>query len=168
MTNDVSLRAMEPEDLDLLYRIENDPQLWGVSASNVPYSRYTLHDYIAHSSGNIYIDGQVRLMIENEAHDVVGIADVVNFDAKHRRAELGLVIERQHRHKGYAQKAISLIANYALSVLHLHQIYVIVSADNIAPIKLFQKLGFTKGNMLKEWLYDGKNYTDALMMQKIL
>ena len=43
----VSLRAIEPEDLDLLYRIENDRNLWNVGTTNVPYSRYTLHDYIA-------------------------------------------------------------------------------------------------------------------------
>jgi diamine N-acetyltransferase len=40
----IKLRAIEPEDLDLLYRIENDADLWAVGATNVPYSRYTLHD----------------------------------------------------------------------------------------------------------------------------
>ena len=49
----VHLRAIEPEDLDLLYRIENDIKLWNIGATNVPYSRYTLHDYIANASGDI-------------------------------------------------------------------------------------------------------------------
>ena len=39
---DIRLRAIEPEDLDLLYRIENDRELWNVGTTNVPYSRYTL------------------------------------------------------------------------------------------------------------------------------
>ena len=43
----VRLRAMEPEDLDALYRIENDRDVWDVGENNVPYSRYILHDYIA-------------------------------------------------------------------------------------------------------------------------
>ena len=59
----VTLRAMEPEDLDLLYRIENDRQLWDVGSTNVPYSRYVLHDYIANSSGDVYTDRQVRLIV---------------------------------------------------------------------------------------------------------
>ena len=63
----VHLRAIEPEDLDLLYRIENDRSLWNVGTSNVPYSRYTLHDYIANASDDIYADRQVRMMVENEA-----------------------------------------------------------------------------------------------------
>ena len=55
----MKLRAVEPEDLDLLYQIENDQSLWLVGATNVPYSRYTLHDYIANSSDDIYADSQV-------------------------------------------------------------------------------------------------------------
>ena len=51
---DIRLRAIEPEDLDLLYQIENDRSLWNVGATNVPYSRYTLHDYIATSNDDIY------------------------------------------------------------------------------------------------------------------
>ena len=35
----VKLRAMEPEDLDVLYEIENDAEMWHVGAVNVPYSR---------------------------------------------------------------------------------------------------------------------------------
>ena len=50
---EVKLRAMEPEDLDLLYSIENDMVLWNVGTTNVPYSRYVLHDYIANSSCDI-------------------------------------------------------------------------------------------------------------------
>ena len=84
----IRLRALEPEDLDLLYNIENDQSLWDVGNTNVPYSRYALHNYIAQTTGDIYQDGQVRLMIENEQSEVVGIADLVNFDARHQRAEL--------------------------------------------------------------------------------
>ena len=31
----MKLRAIEPEDLDLLYQIENDQSLWKVGATNV-------------------------------------------------------------------------------------------------------------------------------------
>ena len=74
----VRLRAMEPEDLDMLYHIENDRSLWNVSATNVPYSRYALHNYIADAKNDIYIDGQVRLIIENEQQETVGVIDLVD------------------------------------------------------------------------------------------
>ena len=33
---EVTLRAMEPEDLDVLYHVENDNSMWNISTSNVP------------------------------------------------------------------------------------------------------------------------------------
>ena len=164
----VRLRAMEPEDLDLLYRIENDSQLWGVGATNVPYSRYLLHEYISNATGDIYTDRQVRLMIENEEGQVVGIADVMNFDPRHLRAELGIVIERAYRRQGYATDAIRQILDYARKVLHLHQLYAFVGSDNHASVELFSKVGFTRETELKDWLFDGKGYHAAIVMQYLL
>ncbi len=164
----VTLRAMEPEDLDLLYRIENDRKLWNVGSSNVPYSRYTLHDYIANARNDIYVDGQVRLMIENDAKKVVGIIDLVNFDPKHQRAELGIVIIDKFRRQGYAHAAIHQIIEYVRNVLHLRQIYAFVSIDNKVSLSCMRSLGFIEGAVLKEWMYFEGSYHDAFLMQFFL
>lgn len=164
----VRLRAMEPEDLDVLYRIENDVRLWNVGATNVPYSRYVLHNYIANASGDIYIDRQVRLMIENTDGYVVGIVDIVNFDPQHMRAEVGIVIENRFRNLGYACSALRQIAEYSLGILHLHQLYAFVDISNTESVNLFKKLGYSICGELKDWLYDGKEYHNALLMQTFL
>lgn len=167
-TLELRLRAMEPEDLELLYTIENDRRLWNVGNTNVPYSRYVLHDYIATSSGDIYTDRQVRLVIENGVGETVGLADLVNFDAKNLRAEVGIVITDSHRQKGYATAALQQLADYALSVLHLHQLYAVVDNVNSTALKLFENCGFRETSQLHEWLFDGHEYHDAILMQKIL
>lgn len=164
----VRLRAIEPEDLDVLYGIENDTRLWNVSVTNVPYSRYTLYDYIANSKNDIYIDRQVRLMVENEAHEVVGIVDLINFDPKHLRAEVGIVIKQGYRNKGYAKATITMIKEYSLNILHLHQLYACVDKGNIQSLALFEYCGFKCSNELKDWLFDGKNYRDAMLLQLFL
>ena len=46
----VRLRALEPEDLDILYRYENDSSLWEVGTTIAPFSRKQLYDYIAGGS----------------------------------------------------------------------------------------------------------------------
>lgn len=164
----VRLRAIEPEDLDMLYGIENDTKLWNVSVTSVPYSRYTLYDYIANSKNDIYSDRQVRMMVENGGGEVVGIVDLINFDPKHLRAEIGIVIKREYRNQGYAQAAIGKICDYALNVLHLHQLYALVNRDNPHSLKLFEKTGFSVSSELKDWLFDGKNYHNAVLMQLFL
>lgn len=164
----IVLRAMEPEDLDMLYRIENDHNLWNVSVTNVPYSRYTLHNYIASSVGDIYKDGQVRLMVENGEGAVVGIVDIVDFCPVHQRAEVGIVIADSFRRRGYASGALKRVAEYSLQVLHLHQLYAVVDAGNAASVALFTKMGYKATAHLTHWLYDGRAYRNAVVMQKIL
>lgn len=172
MTDDlqpiVRLRAMEPEDLDLLYRMENDRMLWGVGNTNVPYSRYALHDYIANASSDIYADGQVRFMVERADGETVGIADIVNFNPTHRRAEVGIVIKRSFRRQGLARATMRLLMDYALTVLHLRQLYAIASEENVASLALFGSMGFERKLLLEDWLYDGRKYHNAVLMQLFL
>lgn len=162
---DIKLRAIEPEDLDILYRIENDEMLWDVGISNIYYSRYILHEYIANTKGDIYIDKQARLIIENHDNDVIGIVDIVDFDPRHLRAEIGIVIQKRYRHMGYAKTAILHVVRYARDILHLNQLYAYVNADNTNSIKMFGNAGFIKSAELKDWLYDGYEYHNAIIMQ---
>ena len=164
----MTLRALEPEDLDLLYQIENNRELWQVGATNVPYSRYTLHDYIATSSDDIFADRQVRLIVENEEGNAVGIADLVHFDPQHQRAEVGIVIMPAYRRKGYATAAIQSLCDYAVRIVHLHQLYAVIDSANEAAVALFKKEGFTTQNTLQEWLFDGREYHNAVLMQRFL
>ena len=119
----IKLRAIEPEDLDLLYRIENDVELWNVGNSNVPYSRYLLHDYVANCKNDIYSDRQVRMMVENSEGRIVGVVDLVCFDPANCRAEVGLIILNAYRRKGYGSAVLKQIINYSQKILHLHQLY---------------------------------------------
>ena len=166
-TPEIRLRAIEPEDLDLLYRIENDMKLWNVGASNVPYSRYTLHDYIANAADDIYVDRQVRMMVENLGGDVVGIVDIVNFDPSNCRAEVGLIILDAYRRQGYASSVVDAIAAYALNILHLHQLFAFIDLRNEACHRLFLGKGYQESAIIRDWLYDGCEYHDAVLMQRV-
>lgn len=50
----VCLRAPEPEDLELLYSWENNPEWWEIGNTLAPYSRYLLKEYIAESHRGIF------------------------------------------------------------------------------------------------------------------
>ncbi len=166
--SEITLRAMEPEDLDLLYGIENDQQLWDVGSTTVPYSRYVLHDYIANSSGDIYTDRQVRLIVATGEGENVGVADIINFDPKHCRAEVGLVIMTRYRRHGYGLQALCQLSHYALHVLHLHQLYAFVDMSNQDSLQLFLQAGYKQSAELNDWLFDGHHYHNAALLQIIL
>ena len=46
MNDRIYLRAVEPEDMDIMYEMENDPSMWDISNFTVPYSRYVLRQHL--------------------------------------------------------------------------------------------------------------------------
>ena len=161
----VRLRAIEPEDLDMLYGIENDMTMWNIGVTNVPYSRYVLHDYVANSKFDIYTDRQVRLIVEDENSKTIGIADLTEFSPKHLRAETGIVITTPARGKGYATAALTELCRYARKELNIHQLYAIIAKDNTEALNAYGKAGFSETAVLKEWLQEENKYKDAVVMQ---
>lgn len=164
----IRLRAMEPEDLELMYRIENDPELWEISSFTVPYSRYALKDYIAHSQNDLFVDKQLRLMIVRQADDVVvGTIDITDYIPLHARAAVGIAILEEYRKEGYAASAINLLCEYAFLFLNLKQLYAQIPADNVPSLRLFSGCGFSESGLLREWLYSGDVYKDVVLVQCI-
>lgn len=166
--NEIRLRALEPEDLELLYKVENDRSMWEVGTTNVPYSKEALRQFILNSSCDIYADRQVRMIAETTDGTIVGIADLINFEPQHRRAEVGIVVMPEYRGKGYGTKMLQQLKDYAQKVVHLHQLYAYVAEDNEASKRLFTNAKFTSHSILKDWLFDGEKYMDCVVMQLFL
>ena len=161
------LRALEPSDLDFLYTLENDQDLWAVSNTLVPFSRYTLEQYIAHAREDIYSAKQQRFVLTNADQHPLGCIDLYYFDPQHHRAGVGLVIQKNYRGKGYAKVALALIEDVAFGPLQLHQLYAGVGEDNTTSIQLFQSMGYEQTGLKKDWNFHNKVYHNELIFQKI-
>lgn len=166
----ILLRALEPRDVDLMMIFENDQEVWQVSGTLSPYSRYTLEQYYANAVHDIYSTKQMRLAIELITElpgpgTTVGYIDVFEFDPHNRRAGVGVLIgDKSHRQKGYATEALSLLVKHCFSVLNLHQLYCHINNRNEASLRLFSKLGFRSAGILKDWIvYDGVWHEVTLM-----
>lgn len=166
--NDIRLRAPEPEDLDVLYAWENDTELWALGASITPFSRYTLRQYLTDSKQDIYTDRQLRLMVElKQTGAAIGSADLYDFDPFHRRAGVGILIDRRFREQGLGLQTLKLLETYAFSFLNFHQLYALVPEKNSASARLFNKAGYLPAGKLADWLSTGDSFEDVLLFQKI-
>ncbi|MDE6065307.1 MAG: GNAT family N-acetyltransferase [Duncaniella sp.] len=162
------LRALEPIDVDTLYRWENDPAVWGVGSTLAPYSRKQLWDYIDSYDGDIFAAKQLRLMIELPTGETIGTADLYDFDAVNSRCAVGILIAPPYRRQGHGLAALDALAEYCRSRLSLHQLYCIAGADNTASRTLFERAGYTISGRLRSWLRSANAYTDAYLYQKML
>jgi diamine N-acetyltransferase len=166
---DIKLRAFEPEDLELLYKWENNISYWTLSDTISPFSKYTLKKYVENSHKSIYELGQLRLMIDYIPDNVsVGSIDIYDFDPYHLRAGIGILIaDEKYRRKGLASMSLTCVINYCFKTLQLHQLYCHILSDNQVSMQLFGKLGFVQAGVKKEWVKTPAGYIDQHVFQLI-
>ena len=165
----IRLRALEPEDLELLYEWENNNVYWIISNTVTPFSKYTLKRYMENSHKSIYETGQLRLMIDLISEKkTIGTIDIFDFDPFHKRAGIGILIaDEAERRKGYASMAIKCLTDYCFKTLQLHQLYCNILANNCESMDLFRKQGFVEIGVKKDWVKVSQGYVDEHMFQLI-
>ena len=158
----IKLRAPEPEDLDLMYRIENDSSLWQYGGQNQPVSRYLLRQYIEQSSADIYRDGQLRLTIE-DGGVAAGFLDLTNLSTIHQRAEVGIVVDSVAQRRGVGKQSLANLIEYVRQNIPLRQIYAVVGVENTAGNCLFRSAGFVQTCTLPGWITVNLQPQDAIL-----
>ena len=165
----VNLRALEPDDLEFLYALENDPSIWGVSDTLAPVSRQALREYLAHAAADFHAVRQLRLVITTEIGSAaVGVVDLFDYDPLHQRAGVGITILAGARRHGYARQALALLLSHARQVLRLHQLYATVGAGNRPSMRLFRAAGFRRVGTRRAWLRTAQGWQDAVEWQCLL
>lgn len=161
----ISLRALEPEDLEVLYRWENDASLWFTGNTVAPYSRFDLKQYIATAPKTVYDQGFIKLVIERASDgEKLGVVDLFDYDHHNSRAEVGIYIDAAYRRMGYGYQAVELITDYGLNFLHIHQLYCHIPASNAETEALFTKAGYQRTALLPSWIKTPEGYADVVMM----
>lgn len=167
----IFLRALEPEDLEFLFALENDPELWAVSdVLPAPISRQALRTYLQHAAASLAEVGQMRLIISLQTGEAVGTLDLFDYSALHQRAAVGITVLKPARRRGYAQAALAQLLPYAQRALRLHQLSCTVATSNKASISLFKQAGFRRVGVRHDWLRDTtpSGWINVVEMQIIL
>lgn len=158
----IRLRKIEPTDIPYLYQWENDARMWADSDTHNPLSQADLREYVASSTGDIYRDGQLRLMIDKDG-STMGCIDLFDFDPRNRKAAIGMYIAPHARGRGIGTKAVKLIEEYAFGFLKLRMLYAIIATKNTACSTIYKKEGYEPSSILKAWTIED----NAILWQKI-
>lgn len=167
--DNIYIRALEPNDLEFIYAIENDQSIWEVSNTHTPYSRFLVKQYLENAHQDIYEVKQLRLAICQD-HDfpALGLIDLFDFDPKNNRAGVGIVIQiNENRRQKIGSEALGLLIEYAFCNLNLHQLYANIGIENEASTALFTKFGFERIGVKKDWTLVNGKYKDEAIFQLI-
>ncbi|QHI39351.1 Spermidine N(1)-acetyltransferase [Kordia antarctica] len=164
----LNLRALEPEDLDFIYDIENDESIWEISATQTPYSRFLIKQYLENAHQDIYEAKQLRLVMVSKEQETIGLIDLFEFDPKNKRVGIGLLIAKsENRYKGFGKEALQLVCEYAYKHLNVHQVFANIGEENEASIKLFENLGFQQIGVKRDWNFVNGKFKNELFYQKL-
>lgn len=165
----IYLRALEPEDLEFIYTIENDENIWEVSNTQTPYSRFLIRQYLENAHQDIYEAKQLRLAIcKDQDFPAVGLIDLFDFDPRNNRAGVGILIhDTANRNIKIGSEALDLLIRYSFVHLNLHQLYANISSKNTTSVALFTKFGFQYVGLKKDWILINGAYQDEAIYQLI-
>ncbi len=163
----VLLRAVEIEDVDFMYGIENDIENWGVSGTTLPFSRYMLERFVEEQAKGIIAAGQCRFVVSLLSGENIGTVDLFEYDAIHRRAGVGILIVPSYRRQGYGREVLGLLHEFVARKLALRQLWCGVRGDNITSLKLFRSMNYQYVGVKRDWIFCDGDYCDEILLQYI-
>ena len=168
--NKVTLRAIEPADLELLYKWENNSELWIAGNTRQPYSKFVLKQYILlQTEKDIYESKQLRLMIvESTSGNAVGTVDLYDFDIHNSRIALGLYVDYDFQGQGFATETLHLTEEYVFKFLKVQQLYCHISEKNIPSRTIFEREGYEQNGILKNWIKTPDGFENVIVFQRFV
>lgn len=73
---------------------------------------------------------------------------------------IGYALDEQYTGKGIASEAVQLMVQFALFTLKLNRVEAYVSPNNMASIRVLEKVGFSQEGLLKQLLYINGQWED--------
>jgi diamine N-acetyltransferase len=164
----IYIRALEPKDIEVLYKWENNPAIWRVSSTLAPFSKFVLEQYLVNAHEDIFITKQIRLLICLKDNTPIGTIELFDLDIHNSRVGVGIMIDESLENKGYATESLKTLCTYCFEVLLVKQIYCNISSSNEKSLHLFKKLSFTEVGLKKQWNKIAQNtFEDEWILQLI-
>ena len=161
----VILRALEPEDMELLRDTINDPEIeqrvigWSFPVSKVEQMRWYERTLEDKSNRRFVIEA-----IDESVNCPIGVVYLTDIDWKNRIASTGIkIFKNSLRRNGYATDALRALHSYAFNELQLHRIQFRILCDNAASIGLHEKCGAKREGVMREAIFKGGKYLDVYM-----
>lgn len=160
----IVLRAIEDEDLDLLQKWANNPEIqYWLGGWHFPTN---MNDQKKWFSGLSVGSNHQRFAIETKDLGLIGTANLVDIDWKNRNAFHGMLLgDKDIRGKGYGVDTVMAVLKYAFEELGLNRLDGSMIEYNEASLKMYiQKCGWKEEGRQKNWYFRKNRYWDKIIV----
>lgn len=165
----VQLRAVEVEDLPLLVKWRNDPDIYRYFYEQEPLSlvmqKAWFEKLLAKSDERLWVI-EARPTETDEPGTAIGTVGLVHIDWRNRKAEWGrfLIYPDEYRHGGYGSEVESLILRYFFDHMNMNRLQCEVLAENENVIAMHKKFGFQQEGLFREYVFKNGRYRSVVYL----
>lgn len=159
----VYLRPVEKEDLPLIRKWADDPEIRALTGEVAPMSQAAAEEWFEHVQADRDRVWFIVALKENDRP--IGEAGLLRMFPAWRTTDLSIIIgEKDAWGKGYGSEAIRLLLDYAFGALNFHRVAVGVVGFNERALRFYEKAGFKREGIQRDGYYCDHAYHDFVMM----
>jgi RimJ/RimL family protein N-acetyltransferase len=159
----VILRALEPADYELIWRWTNDPSVmvfWGHPGNSESRADVQAREDRERLRGN-----SRKYMVETKDGKAIGQIDYYDLDWQARSAWVSILIgDPDYWGGGYGTDAMRTLLGFLFDELGVHRVVLTTHASNERAIRSYEKNGFQREGVLRDWAYFDGRWVDGILM----
>lgn len=160
----VRLRALEPADAEFFFHLQQDTERSRLlDFLHPPRSRTALEAWAKEMAHRELQGDAYQWLVETLAGEPVGSIATHTCDGRNGTFSYALDIAHEYRRQGYAAEAITLVLRYYFGELRYQKANVDTRSDNVATIRLHEKLGFTREGLRRRMVFQQGRYFDLAL-----
>ena len=159
----INLRLARESDFQSYYAFLLEPESKRLTGTQRDFSQDEISDWIKNIS-KIHEDRVDFMIISKDTDEFLGEVVLSEIDFTNRNANIRIAIGMQQSGKGYGTEAMNLMLRYGFETLNLHRIGLEVYAFNPRAIHVYEKIGFQREGVQRDWLYSEGDFHDLIMM----
>ncbi len=157
------IRELEPSDVDALLELASDPEVvrfvhWTAR------TREALAAFVEHSVEARRASPRIAYALavdERATRDTIGFVKLTITNVEHEQAELGGYLLPRHWRKGLATEIGAAMRDFALGKLRVHRLACHCDTENVASMRVVEKLGFTREGTIRHRVRVGGVWRDS-------
>lgn len=160
----VALRPVEEEDIPIIAKWLNDEEVtYYMFYGQLPTSVSQVTKMIKEQTESP--NNAVLIIEDKKTNRPIGFGGLYDIHLTARKAELRILIgEKDYWGKGYGTETVELLTFYGFDRLHLNRIWLGVTDENKAAIRVYEKVGYKVEGILRQDIYRNSRYYNSIRM----
>jgi RimJ/RimL family protein N-acetyltransferase len=163
--DEVRLRAIQAEDWESCYISGFDTPARRLleCAIELPPTISGVKKFVEENADFSSTNRRIMFTIENLNGESIGGINLNSIDERNGTFSIGIVIDKEHRGKGYGTRAMKILLKYAFFERRLNKFNDFVLEGNEGSAKMMKKLGCIQEGVRRQVVYINGQYLDFIL-----